>query len=1188
MKERFAGFLVTNNRIILIIFIVLALACGALIPFVNVNRDMTKYLPDDSSMRLGLDLMEAEFGEEESSTLKIMFDDLNGADEKLAMKAELEDLSGVESVDYELPDSEDGTDYNRDGHTLYVLNCDLDQYSEEAASLWQEVGERYEESHEIALGGTIDAANHNGLPLWIALSAVALIFLVLLIMANSWIEPVAFLVTVGVAVLINMGTYIFFPSISKTTFGIVAILQLALSMDYSIMLLNRYRQQRLVCEDKHLAMKYALMRSFGAITGSSLTTFAGLLALLFMRFGVGADIGLALAKGVLISLLCIFTVLPAMLLALDSLMLRTPKPTLPFDLPHLSGFQFRGRVPLALLFACLFIAGFMARSGVDFSYAQYGAGDAIEAAFGQDNTIVMMYNEKDSSAAGKLADKLDAREEVRSAVCYESTIGKDRTAEDMKDFIDDMRDESDPDTDFSDTDMSTDMLRLIYYDYYAGDPQFGMTIPRFVSFLQEDVMYDPDFGRTMDDETRDQINDMAKFTDVHALTSQKTASGLASFFGMKTSQARQLLLYYQIKKGSADPGRMTLPRFISFLIDEVATDPDYGSMISASQREQLESMRVYTNKKKMTKKRTYKGAAKLLGMKKPQMRMIYVNHHMKKGVEGTRTIADVAQILQQMSEDPALKDQFGGEETAQLIGALSQIGQMDPTPYEIPAMVQALTGYGIPLDEQPLTLVWAYSDILSDPASHKISVQKLIHYMLSDKTIRHSLTKSQRKQLRTLRKIIDTSVRGKKLSTSSMGKLLGMKKSDVRSIYLLYIYKHGNTDRWTLSPQQFINFLVNTVLSDPDMKGRIGGSAKDLRLAQRLINGAVNGTEYTYHGLSDLLDGYSEDMSEGDLQMLYELYGSRNYYDESWRMDLMKLVSHLDGEMIERPAFSQAMEEDEIEDVHEMRDDLEEAAGKLHGEHYGRLMINADLPEDSDETRAFMDQLTSYTGERFSSPMYLIGATPMAYEMSQTFHSELNRVTLLTALFILFIVLLTFRRFVTSAILVLIIQCAVFLTMAVLNALHIDMNYLALLIVQSIMMGATIDYAIIYTTYYIENRSGAEAASIAGADLAGGTGAASIAEADLAEPVAGAGAAPLSRRESIRAAYKGSLQTILTSATILIAAVGVLSFAFEEPATRQICRILSIGCLIATILVIFLLPGILACLDRFVVKRPCK
>ena len=173
----------------------------------------------------------------------------------------------------------------------------------------------------------------------------------------------------------------------------------------------------------------------------------------------------------------------------------------------------------------------------------------------------------------------------------------------------------------------------------------------------------------------------------------------------------------------------------------------------------------------------------------------------------------------------------------------------------------------------------------------------------------------------------------------------------------------------------------------------------------------------------------------------------------------------------------------------------------------------------------------------------------MAYETSLTFHSELNRVTLLTALFILIIVLATFRRLTISVCLVLIIQCAVFLTMAVMNMLHIDMNYLALLIVQSLMMGATIDYAIIYSTYYVENR------------------------------------AVMPRGESIRASFRGSLQTILTSATILIAAVGLLSFAFEEPATREICRILSVGCLIATILVIFLLPAILACLDRWIIRR---
>ena len=188
----------------------------------------------------------------------------------------------------------------------------------------------------------------------------------------------------------------------------------------------------------------------------------------------------------------------------------------------------------------------------------------------------------------------------------------------------------------------------------------------------------------------------------------------------------------------------------------------------------------------------------------------------------------------------------------------------------------------------------------------------------------------------------------------------------------------------------------------------------------------------------------------------------------------------------------------------------------------------------------------------------MIGNTPMAYEMSKTFHRELNKITLITALFILFIVLCTFRRLAAPVILVLIIQCAVFLTMALLNVLHVDMQYLALLIVQSIMMGATIDYAIIYTTYYIENRTTAADSSI-------GTG--------------------LDPRQAIRAAYKGSLQTILTSATILIAAVGLISFAFADPSVRQICRILSVGSLIATVLVIFILPAVLACLDRIVIRR---
>jgi len=1175
MKQRFARFIVAHSKTILIISIILALGCGGLIPFVNVNKDMTKYLPKDSAMRHGLDLMKAEFGDENSSDLEVMFDDLETDAQKQDVLQKLESMQYADSVDYDPPDEDEDHFYNKGKYTRFIINCEYDQYSPEASALWNDVMDTYvngpdaDADRNVELGGTINSANKNELPLWILVIAVSLIVVILLIMASSWIEPLAFMITIGIAVLINMGTYIFFPSISKTTFGIVAILQLGLSMDYSIMLLNRYRQERLLTGDKREAMREALSRSFGAITGSSLTTFAGLLALVFMSFTIGADIGLSLAKGVIISMLCIFTALPALILGFDNLMLRTVKRTPPFDLPRLSWFQNKMRIPITVLFAAMLIGSFGLRNGVDFSYAQSWLTE-IDKVFGHTNTIVMVYDEEDGEKAGELADSLDDDPKVRSAVCYESTLGKQRLVSDMHDFIDDMRDESNNGStsknssdSSSDMELSDAMLKLIYYDYYAGDPKFTLTIPEFVAFLRGDVFQDPDFADSIDQETKDQINDMVKFTDRSTLTTKKSAAGLADFFGMKKSQAAQLLLYYQIKNNKKGAS-MTLPHFVDFLVNDLATDSEYGKMISKSQRKQLKQMQVFTDKDAMTAPLPYTQTAQILGMDESQMRLIYVSHYAKAGVSSQRTIYDLASVFSDMAADPALSDQFGGEDTAQLIAGLQQIGQMDPTPYDINGMAQALEGYGMPLDAGSIAFAYAYGDLTANPSSHMISVQNLVSYLLSDKDTSSSLSAAQKKQLGMLKQIIDASVSGKKLSAKKMGSILGMKSSDVNKIYLLHQYEDGNTGSWKLTPQQFINFLVNQVLTDSSLRSRIGSNASDLRFAQKLINSVVAGTEFTHSELADFFSDYSStggfgngtsntsggaDLDPDDIALLYSLYGSRHFYDDTWTMDIMQLVTHLDENMISRPAFAKNMDAKDIEDVHEMRSDMDEAAELLHGKHYGRMMITAVMEEDSNETRAFMDDLTGWTGGHFDNDMYLIGNTPMAYEMSKTFHHELNKITLITALFILFIVLLTFRRAATSIILVLLIQCAVFLTMAVLNLLHVDMQYMALLVVQSIMMGATIDYAIIYTTYYVENRI------------------------------------LLSPREAIQAAYKGSLQTILTSATILTAAVGVLSFAFYDPSIRQICRILAIGCLIATILVIFVLPAILACLDRFVIRQ---
>ena len=150
------------------------------------------------------------------------------------------------------------------------------------------------------------------LPLYVMVIAVGLVLVLLLLMCNSWFEPVIFMVNIGIAVAINLGTNVLLPGISEYTNSIVGILQLVLSMDYSIILLNRYTQEKEKCADNPSAMKAAITAAFPAVAGSSLTTFAGLLCLGFagsslttfagllclgfMSFKLGADMGFALAS----------------------------------------------------------------------------------------------------------------------------------------------------------------------------------------------------------------------------------------------------------------------------------------------------------------------------------------------------------------------------------------------------------------------------------------------------------------------------------------------------------------------------------------------------------------------------------------------------------------------------------------------------------------------------------------------------------------------------------------------------------------------------------------------------------------------------------------------------------------------------------------------------------------------------
>ena len=173
----------------------------------------------------------------------------------------------------------------------------------------------------------------------------------------------------------------------------------------------------------------------------------------------------------------------------------------------------------------------------------------------------------------------------------------------------------------------------------------------------------------------------------------------------------------------------------------------------------------------------------------------------------------------------------------------------------------------------------------------------------------------------------------------------------------------------------------------------------------------------------------------------------------------------------------------------------------------------------------------------------------MAYELNKTFASEFNFISFITALFIFLVIGLTFKSIVVQLLLTLIIQCAVYITMGILSLLGGEVYFISLIIVQSILMGATIDYAILYTNYYIEYRK------------------------------------RYNKKGALIYAYNESIHTILTSSLILIIVTFIVGI-FADQIASKICITISQGTLCATLLVLFILPPVLAALDKFFVKKP--
>ena len=380
MRQKAAALIVRLRIPLMILMLILAVLCGTTIRSVKVNYDLISYLDDDTAAMRGLAIMNSEFSGVSGISVALK----NASEEQTQQTAAW--IAGLDGVMLANHDAETGVKAH-DGDTYRLIRVIANEESSDA--VYDAIEAQLADTAHLISGGPKDnrlLQQNIGreMPIVMLVSCI-IVLAVLLAMSRSWLEPFVFFLIIAVSILLNMGTNWIFPSISFVTFAVAAILQLALAMDYSIMLINAFERLRAQGLAPREAMVQALADSFMPIASSALTTVAGMLALVFMSFTIGFDIGIVL------SMLTVFLLMPGVLVACSPLLDKTAHKPL-----HISGKLItrgaRGVVPILLI--VLIIAGTILQFGNTYTYTvrdMDADSQLVSELFGQNNQIVLLF-----------------------------------------------------------------------------------------------------------------------------------------------------------------------------------------------------------------------------------------------------------------------------------------------------------------------------------------------------------------------------------------------------------------------------------------------------------------------------------------------------------------------------------------------------------------------------------------------------------------------------------------------------------------------------------------------------------------------------------------------------------------------------------------------------------------------------
>ena len=1026
-----AAFLVRWRVVLFIVMAALTVITGLLIPQTNINSDETTNLPNNSQMRKGLTILEEGFPlmDIRMQTLRVLF--LHEPPADTLRKA----IDAIPDVERWL-----GTE-EKDGKTLYQFMLPRDADGE---AISKAVRARFGDRVIVEVEDNISMPDHIVLML---LVSVAVVLGILFLMCPSFVETLLLLFAIGVAVTINMGTNALLPSVYLVTHTVSSVLQLVLSMDFAIILMNRYRQERRPGRSKQDAMTAAVAGATPSILSSGFTTVASLLMLMLIRLKIGADLGIVLSKGVLLSILSTFTVLPALILWFDKIIARTERPKLRIPTDGLARFEMNFRVPQTILFVAIFVGSWFLQKRTTISYST-NFSTAITEEFPSKNSMLVLYRTQDEEAFMALSDSISKNPRVITCLDYPSIAMKPRTAAEWQDMYAEL-----PEIRDSIPDGAVEII--CYIITHQNEPQ-KMRIDELEPTARELVSLAGQFL------PEDKMKELSSRFDVDKFIRKLTKSTLPKVT-IKTEEPAA-----DAGPEPAQPGEVTAP------VDSASTPA--GPSSSADSTSVAPPPVVVT----------------------PPVKAAYYNYE---------------SITQQRSSD-GMADFLG-------------------------------------FDRSNASLVYTIAKVRKGTMSADEFVNVLMNKILGNKMYAAMISKDQKNAIRKLRKDFDAILAAGRPQESQpvqqeetvpagqTGIVIARADSMPSSIPPVVMAR----DTVTAAPVATEEKPASA--SQPAKKKHVHVHKKPV---ERLAEMAFSGKRYSSAELSSALNkaGVPITKEEADVLCLYHGYKVSN--DTTSRVSLMDMKDFLAG-AIDNPLLDQYFDEKTKERLDSLQTVFGEELGSLRTDEWSAAAIVTDFPTESEETFAFIDSLQAQCREQLSGETYFVGYSVMYKEMKEGFPRELLLLTLLTVAVIFLIVAITFRTPLVPVLLIPTVLSAVWLNVFASGLGGHTMLYISYLIVQSILMGATIDYSILFTQYYRDARS------------------------------------RHGKAESLKEAYQKSFHVILTSGLIIVVTPLLMTFTITDPMVISILRCISLGALVAILIILFILPGTLTIMDRWVIHQ---